>query len=313
MKNNVLISIIVPVFNAQDYITKCIESVLNQTYDCIELILVNDGSTDNSESLCLNYNDSRIKYFKKDNGGVSSARNFGIKKASGKYIMFLDSDDFLDSNCLMSLMQSNNNKKLPLLPVRMITARKEKNNFDNNKTYLKDEFFVDIINGKIGGFCWGYLFDASIVKNTIFNENIKYMEDSLFLFNYLITSDIEEILITVNNNYYNYINNPNSATNKRINIINKIEDMFYVLDEINIKTDSKYFDIISDKKIRLLEAEMRFLKQKDEFYNIIKNVEIRKYSTKNIRYNLFSTLYLKKYIFLLRIYYIIRKIAKKGG
>ena len=97
-----LISIIVPVYNVESYLKRCIESILNQTFRDFELILVNDGSTDNSEIICKEYalKDERIKYFYQRNKGVSEARNKGIDNSSGEYIQFIDSDDYVDENFL---------------------------------------------------------------------------------------------------------------------------------------------------------------------------------------------------------------------
>lgn len=98
MKTNEKISVVVPVYNVEKYIKKCINSLINQTYSNLEIILVDDGSTDNSGFLCdkLSNIDNRIKVFHKKNGGLSDARNFGIKHAHGKYIAFVDSDDYID-------------------------------------------------------------------------------------------------------------------------------------------------------------------------------------------------------------------------
>lgn len=93
-------SIIVPTYNRENYISKCIDSVLNQTYDNFELIIVDDGSTDNTENIIKKYNDNRLKYFKNDNHGIAYSRNYGIDKASGDYLFFLDSDDYIERNLL---------------------------------------------------------------------------------------------------------------------------------------------------------------------------------------------------------------------
>ena len=96
---NPKISVIIPVYNVEGFIDRCIKSVVNQTLQDIEIIIVNDGSQDNSELVIKKYlNSEKIKYFKKENGGLSSARNFGINCANGEYIAFLDSDDYIDSN-----------------------------------------------------------------------------------------------------------------------------------------------------------------------------------------------------------------------
>lgn len=95
-----LLSIVVPVYDVEQYLPRCIDSILEQTFTDFELILVNDGSTDNCPIICDEYadKDDRIKVIHKENGGLSDARNTGINKASGKYISFIDSDDFIVEN-----------------------------------------------------------------------------------------------------------------------------------------------------------------------------------------------------------------------
>ena len=90
------VSIIVPIYNVEKYLSKCLESIVNQDFFDYELLLIDDGSPDNSAEICLKFaeKDSRVKYFKKGNGGLSSARNYGIDKSSGRYIVFVDPDDF---------------------------------------------------------------------------------------------------------------------------------------------------------------------------------------------------------------------------
>ena len=92
------ISIIVPIYNAEKYLNKCLDSLLNQTKKELEFVLINDGSTDKTDSIIKSYNDKRIKYFKNKNQGIGKTRNFGISKSSGKYIMFLDNDDAIVVN-----------------------------------------------------------------------------------------------------------------------------------------------------------------------------------------------------------------------
>ena len=100
--NNELISIIVPIYNTEKYLHECLDSIINQTYANFEVLLVNDGSTDSSGIICQEYvkNDSRFRYFEKENGGVSSARNLGLERSEGVYITFIDSDDWVESNHL---------------------------------------------------------------------------------------------------------------------------------------------------------------------------------------------------------------------
>lgn len=103
-------SVIVPIYNSEEYLKKCLDGLVNQTFKNIEIILVNDGSTDNSENIINDYlNDTRIIYLKKENGGQASARNLGLSKATGEYISFIDSDDYVDLEMFEKLNKCLNN------------------------------------------------------------------------------------------------------------------------------------------------------------------------------------------------------------
>ena len=104
-----MVSIIIPVYNAEKYLLRCVKSILVQTYPNFELLLINDGSTDGSKELCdsLLLKDNRIKVFHKQNGGASSARNYGLDKAIGKYVCFVDADDWVDADYIETLLPVN--------------------------------------------------------------------------------------------------------------------------------------------------------------------------------------------------------------
>ncbi len=114
---------IVPVYNVKDYLDRCIFSLLRQTYTDFELIIVDDGSTDGSELIVNKYRDERIRVFHKDNGGLSDARNYGIRKARGKYITFVDSDDYVNTSylqTLVKLIESDDNVDIAMIPVKAV-------------------------------------------------------------------------------------------------------------------------------------------------------------------------------------------------
>ena len=102
---NELISIVVPIYNVENYLRMCLDSIQNQTYQNFECLLINDGSPDNSADICREYlaKDARFRYFEKENGGSSSARNFGIERSEGEYVTFVDSDDWLEHDALQLL------------------------------------------------------------------------------------------------------------------------------------------------------------------------------------------------------------------
>ena len=121
------ISVIVPVYNTERYLSKCLDSILNQTYDDIEVIVVNDGSTDNSELIIKEYVNkfpNKLKYYKKENGGLSDARNYGVEKAIGDYLCFVDSDDYIDTK-LFEMVTPQMDKQIELIKYKAIIVIKK--------------------------------------------------------------------------------------------------------------------------------------------------------------------------------------------
>lgn len=179
------LSIIVPIYNIEDYIEECIESIINQNYSDYEVLLIDDGSKDNSADVCKRYiKDKRIKYFFKNNGGLSDARNFGIEKSTGDYIMFLDGDDFLENNCLNKIFKLLNNKNIDFYMFNYkIYDDKNKNisevsfNFESNEfsklDNLKKIEYLFYNNNNTIWSAW-----RSIVKREfIIRNNIKFEKD----------------------------------------------------------------------------------------------------------------------------------------
>ena len=150
---NIKVSIVVPIYNVERYIEKCIDSIICQTYKNIEIILVNDGSTDESEKIILKkiVADERIKYVNKKNGGLSSARNAGIKEATGKYICFIDSDDWIDKKYVETLVSAaeKNDSEIVICNIRHVfedgtikekTEQIEKNEIINSREAIRQLF-----------------------------------------------------------------------------------------------------------------------------------------------------------------------------
>ena len=176
------ISIIVPIYNASKYLKKCLDSLVNQTKKELEFILINDGSTDDSESIIKSYEDDRIKYFKRSNHGIGKTRNFGINKSTGKYIMFLDSDDYLKADACEVLYKRIEKEKLDLVVcdfyrVNSSVLEEKINDFKN--TSLKDnpKLLLDINLAP-----WNKIYRSDLIKdNEIkFVEDLKY-EDAPFV------------------------------------------------------------------------------------------------------------------------------------
>ena len=111
-----MVSIIIPCYNAEKTIKRCLESVISQTYKNIEIVIINDGSIDKTDSIIKKYiNDNRIKYYNRSNHGIGKTRNFGIKEATGEYITFLDSDDYLPNDAIDNLYKLAQKNKLDLV------------------------------------------------------------------------------------------------------------------------------------------------------------------------------------------------------
>ena len=180
MKNE-LISIIVPVYNVEEYLDRCIQSVLNQSYKNIEIILVDDGSTDKSLEICNKYKkETKIKVFHKKNGGLSSARNFGMKKIKGKYIYFLDSDDYISINTIEILYNSLKNNNGDISCAKELFVYDSVTNLEANKdfgviNYTSENALESILymNGISNSAC-NKLYKKELFNNIIFPEGKLY-------------------------------------------------------------------------------------------------------------------------------------------
>lgn len=184
-----LVSVIIPVYNVETYLRKCVDSVLNQSYNCLEILLIDDGSTDSSGNLCDEFVqiDNRIKAFHKLNGGLSSARNYGIERAKGEYIIFLDSDDYwLDTSILSLFVDKAKSLDLDIIRGEYIGIDIASNkiyrpNVDDKKLKFKDtiitsnEMMQFIISGQY--FSWLFFIRRTALGNLRFDENRKFQED----------------------------------------------------------------------------------------------------------------------------------------
>ena len=184
-----MVSIIVPVYNVESFLYDCIKSVLCQDYDKFELLLIDDGSTDSSGAICdeLAQKDSRVRVFHKENGGLSSARNYGIDNALGDYVIFLDSDDYwLTSKCLGSLVNKANEYNADIvrgeykevdekgydLSIKDFSQKYDK----RNKILTSSEFYRSIVDGE--NFSVLFLFKTKVFRDGLrFDEKRKFQED----------------------------------------------------------------------------------------------------------------------------------------
>ena len=179
---------VVPVYNVENYVEKCVDSIVEQTYKNIEVILVNDGSTDNSRNIISKYEyDSRCKIIDKENGGLSSARNTGIAATTGEYILFVDSDDLIDRNCIITLVQhiALSHADFCCFRYSFINSQYKTTKTCNKFTvasYTGGEIITNALNGRnITTTAWSKFFNARFIKdnNLLFYEGI-INEDYLY-------------------------------------------------------------------------------------------------------------------------------------
>lgn len=235
----ILVSIIVPVYNVEKYLERCIDSLVNQTLKDIEIILVDDGSTDSSGRICDEYakKDKRIKVIHKENGGVSSARNKGIEKSKGKYIMFCDSDDWIEHNMLEILYDNIEKKKTDIIfsgfygdlyiDNNLYKSVSEGISFDINSNIVGfNKLFIYIFNTSRTALQspWAKLFKTEIIKknNILFKTNMICYEDFEFNLRYLTYCNSFTYLKDI---MYHYVNNYGESSLSRRNKNNLVYEI----------------------------------------------------------------------------------------
>lgn len=217
--NDELISIIVPIYNAEKYIERCIKSIIDQDYKDIEIILIDDGSKDNSNKICkkLKEYDDRIKFITNyKNRGVSNARNIGIENSNGKYIAFVDADDYIEKDIYINLYNNIKINNVDLAVCSYTNSDKKINNLNEEKIrqISKEDFFIEVLENKqIKGYVHNKLFKSEIIKekNIRFNEKVYICEDLLFVCEY--AKYCNKIIIN-NKKLYHYLRNESSSYNK---------------------------------------------------------------------------------------------------
>lgn len=250
MKNKKpLISIIVPIYNAEDYLQDCLSSIAAQSYKNIEAILINDGSTDNSYNIAQSFcdKDPRFKLISQPNGGVGAARQAGLNAVTGEYIIHTDSDDLMTDKALEYLYQSIEENNSNVAVGAYVNKTRTGDIVVEHSSNSKNDFIVDILLGKCHGSLWNKLISAELCKDLYFNNNINYMEDILFLMKVLANK--KTVLSVTNEVVYIYNFVEGSYTNSISTF--SIESSIIVTREIcNIFSDIYSEEFISHLKNR---------------------------------------------------------------
>lgn len=242
------ISIITPFYNSEKYIEKCISSVTNQSFSDFELILINDGSIDNSEKIVKKFSfDKRIRLFSKENEGQGVARNFALDKTSGNIILYLDSDDWLEENALYEIVEKFKKNNPDILIFNTYKFFEETQN--KNEYRFIDSYFLKFGENNFSPKeTSSILFDINalpfkaykkgfLVKNNIKYSNTRFIEDSEFFIKSFLYA---EKICCLDKYLMNYRIHKNSITFTQNNRINTIKDTFYVCE--NILKNSDYFN-----------------------------------------------------------------------
>lgn len=293
-----LISVIVPVYNVEDYLEECINSILSQTYTNLEILIVNDGSTDNSLEILQKFSqkDSRISVFTKENGGLSSARNYAIDRANGKYFTFIDSDDYIDNNYIEILMKGliDNDADISIVNYHHVIEGKIKNFINNDGTisvFSAKEIIEKMYSKKNDFIGMLQMAQCKLYKRELF-DNIRYpigkkYEDAFTTYKlYLNTTKI----IYINKSLYSYRIRTGSITQSGysvsdLDVLEMFEERISILKErgYNTKTDMYYYCIKLLKEKAKLNLYNPDSKKSQECSDKYKNIRSIIWNLLNIR------------------------------
>lgn len=237
---NIKLSIIVPVYNLEKFVGRCLESILCQVNDEVEIIIIDDGSTDNSGTIIDEYaqKHSNIKVIHKSNEGISKTRNKGLVQAKGEYVLFVDSDDYIAGNMVKTMLNQAINKNADIVISKAVNEWPDQTKED---MFTKDFDESEVINGmeavkrfwagEINGHPWNKLIrrELMINNNIVFPEDKKIYEDAPTLFKLYLKANR---IAFVNKNLYYYVQHPGSVTKKpkfsmlydHVDMIKAIED-----------------------------------------------------------------------------------------
>ncbi len=292
---NDLVSVIVPVYNVEKYIEKCLNSIINQTYKNIEVIIVNDGSEDSSIEICkkIQIEDKRIKILNQKNAGLSAARNTGIKNASGKYICFIDSDDYVHEDYIKLLLENliENNTDISICDFLYVDEqerfwnRKKK----NNKIYSNIEAIRDLLVGTQDTevMAWNKLYKLSLFRqNNIYFPEGKLHEDNFTTYKlYYYAKSIS----LIDNKLYYYLQRNNSIMGrkfdkKRLDILQAVKEMRTFLKEKNINLTEELDCYEGMIQITILNNMIRDKYNNEEREQLINSILINKAKYKKNKY-----------------------------
>lgn len=294
---NELISIIVPVYNVEQYLEKCVDSIINQTYKNLEIILVDDGATDSSGKLCdeLAKIDNRIKVYHKENGGLSDARNYGVEKSTGEYIGFVDSDDHIDAEMYEKLYEAIKKENVDVVECNLKIIYPDREELFTEQNYYnvctKQEYLEEYLKiEKIFGSACVRLIKSDVVKKLKFPVG-KLYEDTYYAYDLIEKVDSYVIM---NNPYYNYLMRGNSITNTKFNP--RIFDLIEIVEKFHKTTYENYPGLKEAADCRKMYA----------YFSVLNSILLEENYRDNEYYSEILSYFKRNYISLLKNKYINR-------
>lgn len=300
-RTEILISVIVPVYNVELYVSECIESILNQSHPSIQLIIVDDGSTDKSLEICRSYatKDDRILLLNQRNKGVSHARNVGIKHAKGEYIGFVDSDDTIASTMYEEMLITLlDNKTDMCVSTGYYDGEVKENAIINKNIITQKEAIRELLHFNFPTSLWSCLYSSKVIKGTYLNTKIHYWED--FEYQLRVIDNVTGVSIK-NTPWYHYRQRENSANHQDIN--DKVITCLKIPDIVNEKIRKDYKEYESEAKklySYFLQITISYLGQskkvEEKYFHIIE-----KYARRYFFLALFTketTIFMKVYLLL---------------
>lgn len=279
--NSPKISVIVPVYNVEKYLRRCIDSILAQTFTDFELLLIDDGSKDKSGEICDEYakKDSRVRVFHKENGGVSSARQLGIEKSVCEYSIHVDSDDWIERNMLNDMYSEALSTGSDIVTADYYDGNQYKKELYPHTVKLA---VIEMLRGKIRGVMWNKLVRHSLYADCNIKfpvGKINFCEDVYVCVNlFLQTNKIKHI----NRAYYHYLNNPNSITRKLtksiiLQRVKFVSEMSKVLSQYEIDTNVLFWHKVDLKWLIFDSSFFSYNEYKSVFNDIFRQYSYKSY------------------------------------
>ena len=229
-----IVSIIIPVYNIEKYIRECINSIINQTYKDLEIIIVDDGSTDNSGSICDEYasRDKRIKVIHQMNAGAANAKNTALDQATGEYVAFVDSDDFVSEDWIYTMYQSMKQYNADIVECefdRVFTNQAViVRNYEKNIEYSAKKYFEQYFENWESALFWNKLFRAKLLKDIRFRRERRCIDDEFFTYKAL---SLANKIVRINEVLYHYRQRKTSAVHQKEHALQITDDNLEVLIE----------------------------------------------------------------------------------